>query len=50
MGLTEAFAGYYLDPALKHAVLFGVFIAVLIIRPSGLFGQIGAEEVGLRES
>jgi branched-chain amino acid transport system permease protein len=50
VGLTEAFAGYYLDPALKHAVLFGVFIAVLIIRPSGLFGQIGAEEVGLRES
>lgn len=50
VGLTEALAGYYLDPTLKHAVLFGVFIAVLIIRPSGLFGQIGAEEVGLRES
>ncbi|GAC1345124.1 MAG: branched-chain amino acid ABC transporter permease [Acetobacteraceae bacterium] len=48
VGLTEAFAGYYLDPALKHAVLFAVFIAVLIIRPSGLFGQVGAEEVGLR--
>lgn len=49
VGLTEAFAGYYLDPALKHAVLFAVFIAVLIVRPSGLFGQVGAEEVGLRE-
>ena len=49
VGLTEAFAGYYLDPALKHAVLFAVFIAVLIIKPSGLFGQVGAEEVGLRE-
>lgn len=49
VGLTEAFAGYYLDPALKYAVLFAVFIAVLIIRPSGLFGQVGAEEVGLRE-
>ena len=48
VGLTEAFAGYYLDPSLKYAVLFGVFIIVLIIRPSGLFGQIGAEEVGLR--
>ena len=48
VGLTEAFAGYYLDPALKHAVLFAVFIAVLIVRPSGLFGQVGAEEVGLR--
>lgn len=49
VGLTEAFAGTYLDPALKHAVLFAVFIVVLIIRPSGLFGQVGAEEVGLRE-
>ncbi len=49
VGLTEALAGFYLDPALKHAVLFMVFIAVLIIRPSGLFGVAGAEEVGLRE-
>jgi len=48
VGLTEALAGYYLDPALKHAVLFAVFIVVLVVRPSGLFGQVGAEEVGLR--
>jgi branched-chain amino acid transport system permease protein len=49
VGLTEAFAGFYLDPALKHAVLFMVFIIVLVVRPSGLFGVAGAEEVGLRE-
>jgi branched-chain amino acid transport system permease protein len=49
IGLIEALAGYYLDPALKHAVWFLVFIAVLIIRPGGLFGIVGAEEVGLRE-
>lgn len=49
VGLTEAFAGYYLDPALRHAILFFVFIAVLVVRPSGLFGVAGAEEVGLRE-
>ena len=48
VGLTEAFAGFYLDPSLKYAVLFAVFIGVLIVRPSGLFGQVGAEEVGLR--
>jgi len=48
VGLTEAFAGFYVDPSLKYAVLFAVFIAVLIVRPSGLFGQLGAEEVGLR--
>jgi len=49
VGLTEAFSGYYLDPALKHAVLFVVFIVVLVVRPQGLFGHAGAEEVGLRE-
>ena len=49
VGLTEALAGYYIDPALKNAVLFAVFILVLLIRPSGLFGHVGAEEVGLRE-
>lgn len=49
VGLTEAVAGYYLDPALKHAILFLVFVAVLVVRPSGLFGVAGAEEVGLRE-
>lgn len=49
VGLTDAFAGFYLDPALKQAVIFLVFIAVLVVRPSGLFGVAGAEEVGLRD-
>ena len=49
VGLIESFAGYYIDPALKQAIWFIVFVAVLVVRPSGLMGQIGAEEVGLRE-
>lgn len=49
IGLIEALAGYYLDPALKHAIWFMVFILVLLVRPGGLFGIAGAEEVGLRE-
>lgn len=49
IGLVEAFSGYYFDPALKHAIWFLIFIAVLIVRPGGLFGIAGAEEVGLRE-
>ena len=49
VGVTEAFAGFYIDPALKQAVWFTVFIVILIVRPSGLFGHVGAEEVGLRE-
>lgn len=49
VGIVEACAGFYLDPALKQAVWFLIFIAVLVVRPSGLLGQAGAEEVGLRE-
>lgn len=49
VGMIEAIAGFYLDPALKHAVWFMVFIIVLIVKPSGLFGHAGAEEVGIRE-
>jgi len=49
VGVIEAFAGYYIDPALKQAVWFLIFIVVLIMRPQGLMGQAGAEEVGLRE-
>ena len=37
------------DPALKQAIWFIIFVIVLIVRPSGLMGQAGAEEVGLRE-
>jgi branched-chain amino acid transport system permease protein len=49
VGLTEAIGGYYVDPVLKNAILFSVFIVVLLVKPSGLLGHAGAEEVGLRE-
>ena len=49
VGVVEAFAGYFIDPELKQAVWFLIFLAVLVFRPSGLFGQVGAEEVGMRE-
>jgi branched-chain amino acid transport system permease protein len=49
VGLIEAFAGFYIDPSLKSAIWFIIFIVVLIARPQGLMGMVGAEEVGLRE-
>ncbi len=49
IGLIEALAGFYVDPALKSAIWFAVFVVVLIVRPSGLLGQAGAAEVGFRE-
>ena len=48
IGLTEALAGFYLDPSLKQAIWFVIFIIMLVVRPTGLFGIVGAEEVGLR--
>ncbi len=47
IGLVEATSGFYF-PALKEAVYFVAFILVLLIRPTGIFGVVGAEEVGLK--
>lgn len=47
VGIIEAFAGFYIDPSLKQAIWFLVFVAVLVVRPQGLMGQEGAEEMGL---
>lgn len=48
VGLVEALSGYFLDPALKQAVWFLLFLAALVIRPAGIFGKAGSEEVGQR--
>ncbi len=43
IGLVENFAGVYLDPTLgggiKEIVAYVILMAVLLIRPSGLFGS-----------
>ena len=39
IGLVEAFSGFFLDPALKTVVYFVVFILILLLKPSGLFGS-----------
>ena len=39
VGVIEVFAGLLVSPALKDGVTFLVFIAVLTIRPQGLFGK-----------
>jgi branched-chain amino acid transport system permease protein len=45
VGVVEALGGYYLDPSLKQAVWFTLFLAALVLRPAGLLGQRGAEEL-----
>jgi len=39
IGLSEAVAGFLLEPSLKSVFSFGLLILVLLIRPQGLFGK-----------
>lgn len=45
IGLVEALTAYYLGQALAPAVVFGVLILVICLRPSGLLGASGKEKV-----
>lgn len=40
LGIVEAFVAAYLDPGLTVAVLYAVFLATLIVRPTGIFGRV----------
>jgi branched-chain amino acid transport system permease protein len=48
IGLVEAFSGFYIAPTMKEVVYYTIFLAILLVRPSGLFGVLGSEELGLR--
>ncbi len=39
IGVVEAFSGFFLSPHLKEAVYFVIFIFILVLRPTGLFGR-----------
>jgi branched-chain amino acid transport system permease protein len=38
IGLVDSLSGYYLAPDLKEVVYFALFIVILIVKPTGLFG------------
>ncbi|WHL27260.1 branched-chain amino acid ABC transporter permease [Pseudomonas juntendi] len=38
IGIVDSLAGYYIAPDLKEVVYFLIFLAILIFRPTGLFG------------
>ncbi|GAC1570839.1 MAG: branched-chain amino acid ABC transporter permease [Candidatus Elarobacter sp.] len=45
IGVVETFSGFVIDPQWKQAVYFVIFLIVLVIRPAGLFGTRGSEEL-----
>ena len=36
--LVEALAGFYIAPVFKYVAVFGIYLAVIMVRPKGLFG------------
>jgi branched-chain amino acid transport system permease protein len=38
IGLVDSLSGYYIAPDLKEVVYFGIFLMILIFKPTGLFG------------
>ena len=48
IGIVDSLSGYYIDPSLKETVYYVIFVMVLIFKPSGLMGLVGAEEMGMK--
>jgi branched-chain amino acid transport system permease protein len=48
IGLVETVSGFLIGDDLKKAVYFVMFILVLTLRPTGLFGRRGSEEIGIK--
>lgn len=44
IGVIETFGGFYISSAYVDAIAFVILIAVLLVRPSGLFGERVAEK------
>ena len=47
VAFIDVMGGFYVGTAWKEVLYFVAFITVLLVRPAGLFGQRGAEELGM---
>lgn len=45
LGVIEILAKAYLSQQLSDAIVFGMLIIILLLKPTGLFGKIGKEKV-----
>ncbi|MEE8203024.1 MAG: branched-chain amino acid ABC transporter permease [Alphaproteobacteria bacterium] len=39
IGLVEALGGLLIAPAFKYAIIFAMYLAIVVVRPQGLFGR-----------
>jgi len=45
IGVVEAFAGRYMPEGFKDVAAYGVGLAVLMVKPSGIFGETATKKV-----
>jgi branched-chain amino acid transport system permease protein len=38
IGFIEALSGYFIEPAFKYVVVFGLYLLMMFVRPQGFFG------------
>jgi len=48
IGITQTLTGFFISVELKDVIALILFILILLIRPQGLFGRAGMEEVGTK--
>lgn len=48
IGVTQTFTGFFISVELKDVMALILFILILLVRPQGLFGRAGMEEVGTK--
>ncbi len=48
IGITQTLTGFFVSVELKDVIALLLFILILLVRPQGLFGRAGAEEIGTK--
>lgn len=48
IGVTQTFTGFFLSVEFKDLIALVLFIAILVIRPQGLLGRVGMQDVGMK--
>jgi branched-chain amino acid transport system permease protein len=48
IGVTQTLTGFFISVELKDVIALGIFLIILLVRPQGLLGRVGMEEVGTK--
>jgi len=48
IGVAQTLTGFYLSVEFKDVVALLLFIVILLVRPQGLFGRAGTEDIGMK--